>query len=119
MPACCVCVGGVNYSISCACNPCGGNGLSMSTNNPNPAISQSVGGCGGCGGASSLSAALNAVGKWGTALTGVLQGKPVATNKSGVAVGAKGASALTSMSPNSMLLILLIVGGLIFLAMRK
>jgi hypothetical protein len=114
---CCLCVGGVNYTMACACNPCGGNSLSMSTVNPNPSACQSV--SGGCGGASALSNTLNAIGKWGTVLTASLQGKPVAANKSGVAVGARGATGLSgSLSPNAMLLIVLIIGGLIFLATR-
>lgn len=90
---------------------CGYNALSMSTVNVNPSTCQSV--CGSDGGAGSLSSALNAVGRWGTALTGVLQGKPVATNKSGgVAVGARGSTNLPGanrLSSNSMLLILVIV----------
>jgi len=97
---------------------CGYNALSMSTVNVNPSTCQSV--CGSDGGAGSLSSALNAVGRWGTALTGVLQGKPVAANKSGVAVGAKGATSLSGnrLSGNSMLLILVIVGVLIYMATR-
>ena len=112
---CCVCIGGVNYTKACAA--CGANPLSMSTVNVNPSANQSV--CGGDGGAGSLSSALNAIGKWGTALTGVMQGKAVQTGKSGVAVGAKGATGFgATMSPNSMLLILIIVGVLIFMATR-
>jgi hypothetical protein len=89
----------------------------MSASNPNPAICQSI--SGKCGGASCVGNALNAIGKWGTALTGVLQGKPVATNKSGVAVGAKGSTALAgSLTPNTIILILLVIGVIIFMATR-
>ena len=116
MSACCVCINGVNYTMACACNPCGGNGLSMSSVNPNPAVCQSV--CGKDGGAGSVGAALNAAGKWGTALTGILQGKPVATTKTGVAVGAKGSSSIGGVSTNGIILILLVVGVLIFVATR-
>jgi hypothetical protein len=106
------------YIMCEQCIDCGGNPLSMSTVNPNASVNQSV--CCTDGGASSVSATLNAIGRWGTALTGVLQGKPVATNKSGVAVGARGAQTLGAgtMSPNAMLLILVIVGVLIFMATR-
>ena len=106
--------------VMCEQCDCGGNALSMSTSNPNPAVCQNVCGGKGCGGASNLSDSLNAIGKWGTVLTASLQGKPVVVNKSGVAVGAKGSTALTNrMSGNSMLLILVIVGVLIFMATRK
>lgn len=92
----------------------------MSASNPNPTVCQNVC-CGkGCGGASNLADSLNAIGRWGTVLTATLQGKPVAVNKSGVAVGARGSTQLTNrMSGNSMLLILVIVGVLIFMAIRK
>jgi hypothetical protein len=91
----------------------------MSTVSPNASIKQCV--SGGCGGAANLSSILNAVGKWGTALTATVQGKPVATSGTGVAVGAKGATSLTggALSGNALLLILLIVGVLVFVAMRK
>jgi hypothetical protein len=85
----------------------------MSSVNPNPAVCQSV--CGKDGGASSVGSALNAVGKWGTALTAVLQGKPVATSKNGVAVGAKGASTLGGVSTTSIVILLIIVVAVIFL----
>lgn len=115
---CCVCIGGVNYTK--ACSACNCNSLSMSTVHPNPSVNQAVCKCGGCGGASSLSSALNAIGKWGTAITGLAQGKPVATSKTGVAVGAKGATTLGgAISSNTLILILVVVGALIFLAMRK
>ncbi len=116
--ACNVCISGVNYTIACDCFPCGGNGLSMSVSNPNPSVCQSI--SGRDGGASCISSSLNAIGRWGTALTGVLQGKAVATNKSGVAVGARGASNLTGgMSSTSLLLIVLVVGVIIFAVTRK
>lgn len=100
---------------------CGSNCVSMSTSNPNPSVSQSPCKEKGCGGASNLADALNAIGRWGTALTGTIQGKPVSANASGVAVGAKGTTSLAGnrMSGNSMLLILVIVGVLIFMATRK
>lgn len=105
-----------------ACCCCGGNSLSMSTVNVNPSADQSVCCCQGDGGAGNLSASLNAIGRWGTALTGILQGKPVVTNKSGVAVGAKGSTSvggIGGLSRNGMLLILVIIGVLIFMATRK
>jgi hypothetical protein len=91
----------------------------MSSVNVNPSVSQA--GCknNDCGGASAVTASLNAIGRWGTALTGVLQGKPVATNKNGVAVGAKGATTLGGVSSNSLILILVIVAALLFVALRK
>lgn len=90
----------------------------MSVSQPNPSVSQGV--CGGDGGAGSTSNWLNTVGKWGTVLTATLQGKPVASNASGVSIGAKGSTTLPGkISSNSMILILIIVVGLIFLAMRK
>ena len=110
---CCVCIGGVNYTKSCSA--CGANPLAMSTVNPSAAVGQSVCKSRGCGGASALSCALNAIGKWGTVLTATVQGKPVATTKSGVAVGTTGAQ----LSGNSMLFILIIVGVLIFMATRN
>ena len=116
MPACCVCVGGVNYTISCACNPCGGNSLSMQTVNANPSVNQASGG--NCGGASCLSNTLNAIGKWGTALTATLQGKPVATTKTGVAVGARGSQSVSGVSGGSMLFVIALILLVVFL-LRK
>lgn len=88
----------------------------MSTVNVNPSVNQSV--CGNCGGASGLSAALNAIGKWGTVLTATAQGKPVATRS--VSVGAAGSQTLGgALTGNSLLLILVIVGVLIFMATKK
>lgn len=121
MPASCVCIGGVNYTKACSCKSvqcccCGGGSLAMSTVHPNPAVNQSVGG--NCGGASCLSQALNAIGKWGTAITGMATNKPVVVGAKTVAVGASGTT-LGGMSGNSLLLILLVVGVLIFVAMRK
>jgi hypothetical protein len=91
----------------------------MSTVSPNASVGQSV--AGSDGGAANLSSILNAVGKWGTALTATVQGKPVAASASGVAIGAKGSTSLTggALSGNTLILILLIVGALIFVAMRK
>jgi hypothetical protein len=108
---CCCC------GSDCCC--CGGNPLSMSTVQPNPSVSQGV--RGNCGGASCISNTLNAIGKWGTVLTASLQGKPVATTGTGgVSVGAKGATSLPGQfSGNSMIVILLVVGALIFLATRR
>lgn len=115
---CCVCVNGVNYTLSCACNPCGGNCLSMSTNNPNPSIAQNV--KGGDGGASCIQNGLNAVGKWGTVLLATLQGKPVATSKSGVAVGARGQNNLPGQtSSTSLLVIVLVIGVVLFVLLKK
>jgi hypothetical protein len=93
----------------------------MSASNPNPAVCQSPCCDTGCGGASNLSSTLNAIGKWGTILTATVQGKPVVTNRNGVAVGARGTTSLSgnNLSGNSMLLILVIVGVLVFMAMRK
>jgi hypothetical protein len=92
----------------------------MSTSNPNASVSQVAGGRTGNGGFCCVSSSLNAIGKWGTALTGILQGKAVATGTSGVAVGAKGATGLPgSVSSTSLVLILLVVGVLIFMATRK
>jgi hypothetical protein len=108
------------YAMDC-CYKCGTNDLSMSTSDPNPAVCQNVCCDTGCGGASKLSSALNAIGKWGTILTATVQGKPVIASKSGVAVGARGATSVSGnrMSGNSMLLILVIVAVLIFMALRK
>jgi hypothetical protein len=90
----------------------------MSTVNPNPTTCQSI--AGKDGGASCVSNVLNAVGKWGTALTGILQGKPVATSKTGVAVGAKGSTGFSNtLTPGTMLLILAVIGILIYIATRK
>ena len=92
----------------------------MSTVNPSASADQSVCCGSGCGGAAGLGNALNAIGKWGTVLTATIQGKPVATTKSGVAVGAKGSQSLSGgLSGNSLILILAIVGVLIFMATRK
>jgi|SRR5882724_4430405 len=114
--ACNVCISGINYTIACDCFPCGGNGLSMSVSNPNPSVSQTPrGGNSAC----CVSNSLNAIGKWGTALTGILQGKAVATNPNGVAVGAKGASSIGATSSTTLILILLVFGVVIFLLMRK
>lgn len=92
----------------------------MSTSAPNASVSQSAGGRTGDGGASCVSSSLNAIGKWGTALTGILQGKPVSTAGTGVAVGAKGATALPgSVSSTSLVLILVVLGFVIYLVTRS
>lgn len=92
--------------------------MSMSTNNPNPSVSQSVNG--GDGGASCLSSSLNAIGKWGVALTGILQGRPVATNNTGVAVGARGQNGLPGQkSTQSLVVIVLVIGVVLFVLLRK
>ncbi len=90
--ACNVCLNGINYTIACDCFPCGGNGLSMSVSNPNPSISQTPrsGNTACC-----VSNSLNAIGKWGTALTGI------------------------GMSSTALIVILLVVGFVLFFAMRK
>jgi hypothetical protein len=116
MSACCVCINGVNYTMACACNPCGGNGVSMSSVNPNPAVCQSV--SGKDGGAGAAADFLNAAGRWGTALLGVAQGKPVSTTKTGVAVGARGSSTIGGMSTNSLVVLVIIAAVVIFLVTR-
>lgn len=118
---CCVCIGGVNYTISCKCNPCGGAcGLAMSVSNPNPAVSQSPGGARGDGGASALSCILNSVGRWGSVLTAQAQGRPVAVSPGGgVSVGARGATNLPgNISGGGLLLFLIVAGAIVWLATR-
>jgi len=60
---------------------CGGyvscDAISMATSVPNPAVCQSTGGTIGDGGAGALSGVLNTIGKWGTAITGVVAGSKV------------------------------------------
>ena len=98
------------------CIDCAGNPLSMSTNNPNPSVNQSV--CGDCGGAATTMNTLNAVGKWGTALTGILKGRPVAANKTGVSVGARGSTGFRQTSGGGVLFLLVLVV-VIFFLMKK
>jgi hypothetical protein len=89
----------------------------MSSVNPNPSVNQSV--CGSDGGASNLACTLNAIGKWGTILTGVAQGKAV-SGGGGVQVGAKGSTTLGSVSSsNTLILIVVVAAVLLFIAMRK
>src|SRR5712671_5282804 len=88
------------------CIDCAGNPLSMSTSNPNPSVNQSVGG--NDGGASDVAATLNAVGKWGTALTGILTGRPVATTQTGVAVGAKNSTGFRQSSSSGIIFIVIL-----------
>jgi hypothetical protein len=107
---CCVCIGGVNYTVSCAENKCGGSGCggnaqAMSTVKPNASAGQSV--SGGCGGASCVSNALNAIGKWGTAITGIATGKAV--NAGGVAVGAAGSQSVSGFNGTTLVIILVVV----------
>jgi hypothetical protein len=94
--------------------------LAMNTVNENPSVCQSQCCCCGCGGASGASQWLNAAGKWGTIMLATAQGKPVVTGKGGVAVGAKGSQSVggSKISGNSLLIILVVIGVIIFLATR-
>lgn len=103
--------GGICVRICEQC--CGGNQLSMSTSQPNPSVNQSVGG--NCGGASCVQATLNAVGKWGTALTGILTGRPVQTTQSGVAVGARNSAGFRQSSSGGIIFIVILVVVVFFL----
>lgn len=100
--------------MSCCC---GQNSLSMSTSNPNASICQSV--CCCDGGASNIASILNVAGKWGSVLTAQATGRAVSTKGGGVTVGAKGASGLPGQfSGMSLILILLVLGGLLYLASK-
>lgn len=101
----------------CCCGSCAQAG---STSNANASVCQNPCCNSGCGGFSGLASSLNAIGKWGSVITAQVQGKAVAVNKNGVAIGAKGASTLPGQfSGSSMLLILVVVAVLLFVATRK
>ena len=61
------------------CNPllCCGQNLAMNTVIANPAVCQSPGSATGDGGASALGTLLNSVGRWGTAVTGIVASSKV------------------------------------------
>ena len=86
----------------------------MSTNAPNASVSQTAGGTrAGCGGATCTMNLLNGIGKWGTALTGVLTGRSVSAS------GAVGAKPAVATSSASMLVIVLVIGAILFVMLRK
>ena|SRR6516162_5799443 len=113
---CCVCIGGVNYTK--ACSACGSQAVSMSTANPNPAVNQNPSSGGGCGGASCLQGTLNTIGKWGFAIVGAASGAPTAVGPKGAAVGTnpKATVAQAAISGSTLILIVVVVGGLILLS---
>lgn len=90
--------------------------MSMATSTPNPATPQS-GTCGcGDGGAGSLSNALNTIGKWGTAVTGVVAGSKV----QGAAIQAKAQTKVATSAINSttMIVIVIVVALLIWMVAK-
>lgn len=105
-----------------ACCCCGSNPLALSTSAPNAAVCQAPC-CGkGDGGAGNISCVLNAVGKWGSVLTAQAQGRPVAVGANSVAIGAKGATSLAGfggLSTGTILLLLVVLGAIVFLAVRR
>lgn len=108
---CCCC------SISACC--CGQCSLSMQTVNADASVGQSV--CGNCGGLSCVSNILNTVGKWGTAITAVASGQAVASGGV-VTSGSKSVVPIVTspkMSTQTIVLILIVVAGIIFLATRS
>jgi len=78
---------------------------------PTPDIPQSPK---GDGGASNLSCIMNAIGKWGLTFTSVLTGKPVQYGPGGQPIGAQ-----NRFSGNTLILIFVFAGIIIFVATRK
>jgi len=97
---------------------------SISTVNPNPAVS-SVGSSSGSSGVA-WSGLLQSVGQYGTAIASIVSGNPVAVNaQTGQPIGAAGSYAIqptsgtTLFGSSSGLILLLIVGAVLFLVLKE
>lgn len=104
------------FSCCCGVGSFGGTNLAMNTSTPNPGISQSGCCATGDGGAGSLSNALNTIGKWGTAITGVVAGSKV----QGAAIQAKAQTKVATSAINSttMIVVVIVVALLIWMVAK-
>lgn len=86
--------------------------LSMATSAPNPGVNQNTCCCCGDGGASNLSSVLNTIGRYGTAVTGIVAGSQVkgAQIKAGVAQSA--------INSTTMIVIVIALAIIVFFALR-
>lgn len=104
------------FVCCCGVGSFGGNNLSMATSAPNPSTPQSGCCASGDGGAGSLSNALNTIGKWGTAITGVVAGSKV----QGAAIQAKAQTkvATSAISSTTMIVVIIVVALLIYMVAK-
>lgn len=95
---------------------CGSCCLAMSTSVPNPSTCQSPCCVSGDGGAGNLSGILNSVGRFGTAITGIVAGSQV----KGAAIKARAQTqvATAAISSTTMIFIVIVIALLIFWATR-
>jgi hypothetical protein len=99
-----------------------GNGIDMSTVDPNPSVDQSIDGTDG--GASQFSDVANVIGKWGSVIGSVLTNTPIvaAQTTSGaiVPIGARGSTVAGGMSSNTkLLLVAAVVGVVVYVLVKK
>ena len=99
-----------------------GDGIDMSTVDPNPSVDQSIGGTDG--GAAQFSDIANVIGKWGVTIGSVITNTPIvaAQTTSGaiVPIGARGSSLSGSMNPNTKLLLVAgVIGLAVYLLVKK
>ena len=96
--------------------PCGSCCLSMATSVPNASVSQSACNCCGDGGASNLSGILNSVGRFGTAITGIVAGSQV--KGAAIKANAQTTVAKAAISSTTMIVIVIVIALAIFLVAR-
>lgn len=104
---CCNCYGSGGAGMA-------GSGLSMNTSPPNLQVCASPGGTSGDGGASSLQAVLNSVGRWGTAVTGIVAGSKV----QGAQIQARTVTQTANTGAFTLIVIVVIVALLIYEVMK-
>lgn len=104
------------FVYCCGAGSFGGTNLSMATSTPNPATPQSGCCASGDGGAGALSNVLNTVGKWGTAITGVVAGSKVQA----ATVQAKATTkvATAGISSVTMIVVVIVVALLIYMVAK-
>ena len=104
------------FYCCCGVGAFGGNNLSMATSTPNPSVPQSGSCVSGDGGAGALSNILNTVGKWGTAVTGVVAGSKV--QGAAIQANAQTKVAQSAISSTTMIVIVIVVALLIWMVAK-
>lgn len=104
---CCNCYGSGGAGMA-------GSGLSMNTSPPNLQVCASPGGTSGDGGASNLQSILNSVGRWGTAVTGIVASSKVA----GAQVQARTVTQTANTGAFTLIVIVVIIALLIYEVMK-
>ena len=99
--------------------PIGGGDLSLGSVEPNPSVDQTDNGTDG--GAGNLMGIINTIGRWGTTITSVASGRPVATTTQGQPIGAPGSGSRAAANQPSMsgILVLLAFGAIILLLIKR